>query len=104
MTAAVQSPRANPSDAEFPPGTAEEQRAAAVSHLVHDARNWLTVLQVYCDLLRNGGAEGGKGRAWIEELSQAIERGRGLVLSLLDSAQAIHATESCVAASETAGP
>ena len=71
----------------LPAGTPEEQRAAAASHLAHDARNWLTVLQVYCDLLRSSGAVAGKGRTWIEELSNAVERGQGLVTSLLDSAQ-----------------
>ena len=48
-------------------GTPEEQRAAAASHLAHDARNWLTVLQVYCDLLRSSGAVAGHGRTWIED-------------------------------------
>ena len=68
-------------------GTPEGRQAAAASHLAHDARNWLTVLQVYCDLLRTSGAVAGNGRKWIEELSNAIERGQGLVTSLLDSAQ-----------------
>ena len=68
--------------------TQEEQRAVAANHLAHDARNWLTVLQVYCDLLRNSGAVAANGRDWMEELSNAVERGQGLVTSLLESAQA----------------
>ena len=84
-----------------PAGTPEEQRAAAASHLAHDARNWLTVLRVYCDLLRSSGAVAGKGRTWIEELSNAVERGQGLVTSLLDSAQ-ISATPESSSANETA--
>jgi signal transduction histidine kinase len=72
----------------------EESRAAAASHLAHDARNWLTVLQVYCDLLRSSDAMAGKGRMWIEELSHAVERGRGLVISLLDSAESSAAQPS----------
>jgi signal transduction histidine kinase len=73
----------------LPAGTPEGRQAAAASHLAHDARNWLTVLQVYCDLLRTSGAVAGNGRKWIEELSNAIERGQGLVTSLLDSAQTL---------------
>jgi signal transduction histidine kinase len=56
-------------------------------HLAHDARNWLTALQVYCDLLRSPGAVAHPYQPWIEELSGAVERGKGLVLSLLDSLQ-----------------
>ncbi len=69
-------------------GTLEEQRAAAASHFAHDVRNWLTVLRVYCDLLRTSGTVAGNGRTWIEELASAVERGQGLVASLLNSAQA----------------
>jgi signal transduction histidine kinase len=72
----------------------EEPRATAASYLAHDARNWLTVLQVYCDLLRSSDAVVGKGRMWIEELSHAVERGQGLVMSLLDSAEASAAQPS----------
>lgn len=77
------SARTQPSEA-----TPEQSRKAAASHLAHDARNWLTVLQVYCDLLRTSGTVAGNGRTWIEELSNAVERGQGLVASLLDSVQA----------------
>lgn len=65
----------------------EKHREADARHLAHDVRNWLTVLQVYCDLLRTSGTVAGDGRKWIEELWCAVERGQGLVTSLLDSAQ-----------------
>ncbi len=84
-------------------GTPEEQRATAASHLAHDTRNWLTVLRVYCDLLRSSGAVAGKGRTWIEELSNAVERGQGLVTSLLDSAQISGTLESSPVDETTAG-
>lgn len=88
MTVAFQQQEPSRSDAAtMSTGTPEEQRAAAVSHLAHDARNWLTVLQVYCDLLRSSGAVAGHGRTWMDELSSAVERGQGLVTSLLDSAR-----------------
>ncbi len=54
--------------------------------LAHDAHNWLTVLQVYCDLLRTSGVVAIGHQRWVEELSKAIQRGHGLVASLLDSA------------------
>ncbi|MFZ0516716.1 MAG: HAMP domain-containing sensor histidine kinase [Acidobacteriaceae bacterium] len=85
-------------------GTPQEQRAAAASHLAHDARNWLTVLQVYCDLLRTSGTVAGHGRTWIEELSNAVERGQGLVTSLLDSAQTSAPLESSPVEPAAAGP
>lgn len=85
-------------------GTPEEQRSAAASHLAHDARNWLTVLQVYCDLLRSSGAVAGHGRTWMDELSNAVERGQGLVTSLLDSAQNSAPLKSSPAKIATAGP
>ena len=69
------------------PGIEEAQRTEEPSHLAHDARNWLTVLQMYCDLLRTSGVVMGKGEKWIEELSSAVERGYGLVDSLLECAQ-----------------
>jgi len=89
MTPAFQQQKPNRSI--HPPlsaGTPEEQRTEAASHFAHDARNWLTVLQVYCDLLRTSGTVAGNGRTWIEELASAVERGQGLVTSLLDSAYA----------------
>jgi len=52
--------------------------------LAHDARNWLTVLQVYCDLLQTSGAVDERYRSWIDELSAAVTRGHRLVGSLLD--------------------
>ena len=88
MTAALQQQEPSYSDpVAHAFGTPEEQRSAAASHLAHDARNWLTVLQVYCDLLRSSGAVAGHGRTWIDELSNAVERGQGLVTSLLDCGQ-----------------
>ncbi len=54
-------------------------------YLAHDTRNWLTVLQVYCDLLRTSGAVAHGYEKWINELSSAVERGHGLVASLLAS-------------------
>jgi signal transduction histidine kinase len=89
MTAAFQQQEPNrPDPAALSAGTPDERRAEDASHLAHDARNWLTVLRVYCDLLRSSGAVvAGQGRTWIEELSNAVERGQGLVTSLLDSAQ-----------------
>ena len=85
----------------YPASTPELRRAAAASHLAHDARNWLTVLQIYCDLLRGSDAVAGNGRTWIEELSNAVARGQSLVTSLLDSAQTCAAVEP--ASAETAG-
>ena len=104
MTAGFQQQEPSRSDAAaLPTGTPEEQQATAASHLAHDARNWLTVLQVYCDLLRSSGAVASKGRTWMEELSNAVERGQGLVTSLLDSAQ-IPAIESSPMEETAAGP
>lgn len=63
------------------------RRCAAddASQFAHDARNWLTVLGVYCDLLRSSGAINVGYEPWMDELAGAIERGRGLVEGLLDS-------------------
>ena len=69
------------------PVASERPGAVEARHLAHDVHNWLTVLQVYCGLLRTSGTVAGKGQPWIEELSSAVERGRGLVDALLDSAQ-----------------
>ena len=85
-------------------GTPEERRAAAASHLAHDARNWLTVLQIYCDLLRSSGAVAGNGRTWVEELSNAVERGQELVTSLLDSAQESTPLQTSPVKTAAAGP
>lgn len=108
MTAAFQQqPSSHPDAAGLSTGTStgtpEEQRAAAASHLAHDARNWLTVLQVYCDLLRSSGAVAGHGRTWMDGLSNAVERGQGLVTSLLDSAQIAATRESYPAQAASAG-
>lgn len=62
-------------------------RAEEPGHLAHDARNWLTALQMYCDLLRTSGVVADRGQQWMEELSSAVERGYGLVDSLLECAQ-----------------
>lgn len=70
------------------PAAAPKKSPAAESNaLAHDTRNWLTVLQMYCDLLRTPGTVASGHRKWIEELSGAVERGQGLVVSLLDSVQ-----------------
>ena len=65
----------------------KKQRPPDPNYLAHDARNWLTVLQVYCDLLRTSGAVNSGYEPWIEELSSAVERGHTLVASLLDSVE-----------------
>lgn len=54
-------------------------------HLAHDARNWLTVLQVYCDLLRSPGVVARGYEPWVTELSGAVERGHHLIASMLKS-------------------
>lgn len=88
MAAEFQSQEQNRSHAgAISTGTPEQQRAGASSHLAHDARNWLTVLNMYCDLLRDSYAVSCDGRIWIEELSNAVERVQGLVTSLLDVAR-----------------
>lgn len=53
------------------------------SHLAHDARNWLTVLRVHCDLLEQSGAVAVSHRSWLTELSATIDRGQSLMDSLL---------------------
>jgi signal transduction histidine kinase len=73
------------------PGSAaipRRPRNADANRLAHDTRNWLTILQVYCDLLRTSGAVASGYEAWIDELSGAVERGHGLVNSLLHSVEA----------------
>lgn len=62
-------------------------RNMEASSLAHDARNWLTVLQVYCDLLHTSGPGASGYQKWIEELSTAVTRGYDLVASLLHSVQ-----------------
>ena len=105
MTAAFQQQEPSHSDAAgLSTGTPEEQRATVASHLAHDARNWLTVLQVYCDLLRSSGAVAGHGRIWMDELSNAVARGQGLVTSLLDSAQIASTKEASPAEATAAEP
>jgi signal transduction histidine kinase len=104
MTAAFQHQEPSQLDpAAHSAGTPEEQRAESASHLAHDARNWLTVLQVYCDLLRSSGAVADNGRTWMEELSNAVERGQGLVASLLDSVQSSAPLESSTMEGAAAG-
>lgn len=66
-------------------GNGNKAREKEALSLAHDARNWLTVLQVYCDLLRTPGAVANGYQNWIEELSAAVTRGHSLVASLLDS-------------------
>ena len=62
--------------------------SSRTSHLAHDARNWLTVLRIHCDLLEQSGAVAKERRAWLQELSAAIDRGQSLVSSLLAAASA----------------
>ncbi len=69
------------------PRFAAGEPATTVRHLAHDVQNWLTALQVYCDLLRTSGVVDDQGQPWIDELSSAVERGHALVDSLLDFAQ-----------------
>ncbi|HET9087339.1 MAG TPA: HAMP domain-containing sensor histidine kinase [Acidobacteriaceae bacterium] len=66
---------------------------SAASLLAHDARNWLTVLQMYCDLLRTCGREDVRYPEWTRELSAALRRGKKLVGSLLEQAQKTHRPE-----------
>ena len=73
--------------ARLPKAASGKPEVVEAVHLAHDAHNWLTVLQLYCDLLRTSGVVVGNGQQWIDELSSAIERGHGLVDSLLDSVQ-----------------
>lgn len=54
------------------------------AYLAHDARNWLTVLQVYCDLLRSPENTPEETCRWAAELAGAVERGQGLVEALLE--------------------
>ena len=69
------------------PAAAKKSGAEEASYLAHDTRNWLTVLRMYCDLLRTPGAVASGHRRWIDELSGAVERGQGLVASLLNSVE-----------------
>lgn len=64
----------------------ESAGAGQAQCLAHDARNWLTILQVYCDLLRTREAPSREEQqAWMKELARAVERGQGLITSLLAS-------------------
>lgn len=67
---------------------------SAASLLAHDVRNWLTVLQMYCDLLRTCGRRDVRYPEWTRELSAALRRGKELVGSLLEHAQNTHEPES----------
>jgi two-component system NtrC family sensor kinase len=53
-------------------------------YLAHDARNWLTALRVYCDLLRNPDNTPEDISRLTDELSAAVDRGKTLVMALLD--------------------
>lgn len=72
------------------PALPKKSKPSAATFLAHDTRNWLTVLQMYCDLLRTGGAGDARFPDWIEELSAAVDRGQALVISLIESAQSCH--------------
>jgi signal transduction histidine kinase len=63
----------------------EKDFYSPASLLAHDTRNWLTVLQMYCDLLQTCGVEDAPYQSWIRELATAVGRGQGLVASLLDA-------------------
>jgi signal transduction histidine kinase len=75
------------------PLDANQKAAGKSSHLAHDARNCLTVLRIYCDLLRASGAIRSGYEQWLEELAGAVERGQQLMDSLLDSIAASRATD-----------
>lgn len=62
-------------------------KKSQTNFLAHDTRNWLTVLQVYCDLMQTPGGTDQEYRTWMNELAAAVDRGQGLVLSLLDALQ-----------------
>ena len=68
------------------------------THLAHDARNWLTTLQIYCDLLRTSGAVKTGYERWMEELSGSVERGQDLVASLLESLETAEQKNSAAVA------
>ncbi|MHB8302275.1 MAG: sensor histidine kinase [Acidobacteriaceae bacterium] len=70
----------------------------AASMLAHDTRNWLTALQVYCDLLQTSGAVDARYQDWIDELAAAVGRGQSLVLSLLDAVAQVPPTLAAVPA------
>jgi signal transduction histidine kinase len=56
------------------------------AYLAHDARNWLTVLQVYCDLLRSPENTPEETARWAAELAGAVDRGQSLLEGLLHNA------------------
>ena len=76
--------------ATIPVASASQAAAANRRHLAHDARNWLTVLRIHCDLLEQSGAVDEKYRGFLHELSTNIDRGQGIVAGLL----AVSATET----------
>lgn len=80
----------NSDTVETAPSAATRRRPGRTdaNRLAHDTRNWLTILQVYCDLLRTSGAVASGYETWIDELSGAVERGHILVDSLLHSVEA----------------
>jgi signal transduction histidine kinase len=92
---ALMFPRGSDTAVETPPSAAIPRRPGNgdANRLAHDTRNWLTILQVYCDLLRTSGAVASGYETWIDELSGAVERGHGLVDSLLHS---VEATEDAI--------
>ncbi len=85
-------PAAQPADA----ATAAAHRR----HLAHDARNWLTVLRIHCDLLEQSGAVDEKYRGFLHELSTNIDRGQSIVAGLL-AAETVAATTTPAVPSST---
>ena len=94
MTATLPHPRKpapSPSRTRSLPGSCPAAGTVPVPdpwYLAHDARNWLTVLGVYCDLLRSSGVEAGDHQQWVEDLARAVDHGRTLVLSLVERVEA----------------
>lgn len=80
---------------------------SAASLLAHDVRNWLTALQMYCDLLQTCARDDARYPEWTHELSAALRRGKELMASLLEHAQKAHepqpfGPEDCAANRRTA--
>lgn len=73
------------------------------AYLAHDARNWLTVLQVYCDLLRSPENTPEETARWAAELAGAVDRGQRLVEALVEGAAPAPAGGAGTSAGQRAG-